>query len=716
MLVPVYSVTLFLSAVLLFSVQPMVGKMILPILGGAPAVWNTCLVFFQISLLLGYLYAHLSTRWLGVRLQAIAHLGLLLLPLFLLPISLRGKYAAAPEAEPVMTLFGLLLLTAGLPFLAVATSAPLLQKWFAQTGHGSAKDPYFLYAASNAGSLLALLGYPLLFEPAMTLAEQSRQWRNGYLLLLILVFLCAVLLWKSSRAAVPGPGVMEPSVVTPLRRLRWVLYAFVPSSLMLGVTTYITTDIAAFPLLWVIPLSLYLLTFILVFARRQFLPRAWISRALALLAIPAIIALILEANYPHFILIPEHLILFFGLSMLCHGALADDRPSPSHLTEFYLWMSVGGVLGGVFNALIAPLVFDSVLEYPLMIVIACLYRLPIGTSNENPHLRRMDFVFPAGVAILTFILVFVTRFRGLHVSQFGLLLSFALPAVLVLGSADRPVRYALGLAALLIGTAGYVGPLGKSIDVARNFFGVVRVTNDASGDRRLMIHGNTVHGAESLDPSLRGRPLTYYGPDGPAGDIFRAFENAGTRRAVGVIGLGAGSLASYAQPGDTWTIYEINPAVVRFARTPAYFSFLSGSKARQTNIVPGDARLSLVGAEAAVYGLLVLDAFSSDSIPVHLVTREALELYLSKLQAGGILAFHISNRYLELEPVIGRLAAEFNLVARSRNKPSQWVVMARSENDLGPIRMDPNWHVVTVNAHTPIWTDDFSDIAGVLRW
>src|SRR5678816_2588592 len=373
MLVPVYSVTLFLSAVLLFSVQPMVGKMILPILGGAPAVWNTCLVFFQISLLLGYLYAHLSTRWLGVRLQAIAHLGLLLLPLFLLPISLRGKYAAAPEAEPVMTLFGLLLLTAGLPFLAVATSAPLLQKWFAQTGHGSAKDPYFLYAASNAGSLLALLGYPLLFEPAMTLAEQSRQWRNGYLLLLILVFLCAVLLWKSSRAAVPGPGVMEPSVVTPLRRLRWVLYAFVPSSLMLGVTTYITTDIAAFPLLWVIPLSLYLLTFILVFARRQFLPRAWISRALALLAIPAIIALILEANYPHFILIPEHLILFFGLSMLCHGALADDRPSTIHLTEFYLWMSVGGVLGGVFNALIAPLVFDSVLEYPLMIVIACLY-------------------------------------------------------------------------------------------------------------------------------------------------------------------------------------------------------------------------------------------------------------------------------------------------------------------------------------------------------
>jgi len=328
----------------------------------------------------------------------------------------------------------------------------------------------------------------------------------------------------------------------------------------------------------------------------------------------------------------------------------------------------------------------------------------------------MDFVFPAGVAILTFILVFVTRFRGLPVSEFGLLLSFALPAVLVLSFADRPVRYALGLAALLIGTAGYVGPLGKSIDVARNFFGVVRVTDDASKNRRLMIHGNTVHGAESLDPSLRGRPLTYYDPSGPAGDIFRAFENAGTRRAVGVIGLGAGSLASYAQPGDTWTIYEINPAVVRFARTPAYFSFLSGSKALQTNIVPGDARLSLVGAEAAVYGLLVLDAFSSDSIPVHLVTREALELYLSKLQAGGILAFHISNRYLELEPVIGRLAAEFNLVARSRNKPSQWVVMARSENDLGPIRMDPNWHVVTVNAHTPIWTDDFSNIAGVLRW
>ena len=729
MLVPVYAMTLFLSAGLLFSVQPMLGKMILPILGGAPAVWNTCLVFFQISLLLGYLYAHLSTRWLGVRRQAVVHLVLLLLPLLLLPIALRGNYADLPANQPVFRLFGVLLLTAGLPFLAVATSAPLLQKWFAQTGHASAKDPYFLYAASNAGSLLALLAYPLMLEPTLTLAEQSRQWRNGYLLLLVFVLLCAALLWRSRGTAFAEPSVTEPSRVTPIRRLRWMLYAFIPSSLMLGVTTYITTDIAAFPLLWVIPLSLYLLTFILVFAKRQLLPRAWISRALALLAIPAIIALIIEANYPHFVLIPEHLILFFGLSMLCHGALADDRPATSHLTEYYLWMSVGGVLGGVFNTLIAPLVFRSVLEYPLMIVIACLFRQAIGEPKNSPYNRRMDLFFPAALALLTFVLVFMTHLLGLHLSQFGVLLSFALPAVLVLSSADRPVRFALGLGALLIGSIGYLGPLGKSIDVTRNFFGVVRVTDDTAGDRRLLVHGNTVHGAESLDRTLRGTPMTYFHPDGPAGDIFRAFESVGTKRSVGVIGLGAGSLATYARPGDTWTFYEINPAVVRFARTPEYFSFLSGSKAQQTNIVPGDARLSLILTEPAAYGLLVLDAFSSDSIPVHLITREALELYVSRLQIGGMLAFHITNRYLELEPVVGRLAAEFNLVARTRNEletpvdvralgrePSQWIVMARSESDLGTIREDADWHAVAVTAQTPLWTDDFSNIAGVLRW
>ena len=731
-LVALYAATLFLSAGLLFFVEPMIGKMVLPYLGGTPSVWNTCLVFFQVSLLLGYLYAHLSTRWLSVRRQILLHGVILLVPLVSLPITLRGNLDTLSSTQPIFSLFGVLFLTAGLPFLTVAASAPLLQKWFAQTGHRSAGDPYFLYAGSNAGSLLALLGYPLLFEPIWSLNEQSRQWRNGYLLLGALIVLCGFWLWRTDRQTKvvriePENGNTE--TLSVWRRAKWALYAFVPSSLMLGVTTYITTDLAAFPLLWVIPLALYLLTFILVFARRQLIPVPRMGRLLALLAIPAMIALIVEANYPHFVLIPEHLLLFFAASMVCHGALAADRPSTRHLTEYYLWMSVGGVLGGLFNTLLAPTLFRGILEYPLAIVLACIFRPAGDGDKEGSAYTRMDLLRPAVIALLAASLALITRSAGLQTGQLGVLLTFALPAVLVLGSADRPVRYALGLAALLAGGTLYVGPLGKSAAAERNFFGLVRVTDDPTGELRLMVHGNTVHGSESLDPSTRGIPLTYYHPSGPVGDVFAAFDSGAGKRSVGVVGLGAGSLASYAKGNDSWTFYEINPAVVRFARAPKYFSFLTNARIRAEDIVPGDARLSLNHAENGAYGLLVLDAFSSDAIPVHLVTREAVDLYFRKLAPGGMLAFHITNRYLHLEPVLGRLAAELNAVAVTRNElddgtevdipgrqPSQWLVMARSESDLGILRESAGWHAVAAAPETPLWTDDFSNIVSVLRW
>jgi hypothetical protein len=654
---------------------------------------------------------------------------LLVLPLLFLPIALRGNFETL-SSRPTFSLFVILFLTAGVPFLTVATSAPLLQKWFAQTGHKAAGDPYFLYAASNAGSLIALLGYPLLFEPAWSLAEQGRQWRNGYLLLIGLISLCALFVWKSaSRATVQVDDVKPSDEVTFLRRAKWVTYSFIPSSLMLGVTTYITTDLAAFPLLWVIPLALYLLTFILVFARRQFLSMTWMSRILAVIAIPAVIALIVEANYPHFVLIPEHVVLFFLASMVCHGALAADRPSTQHLTEYFLWMSVGGVLGGVFSTLLAPLLFRGILEYPLAIVLACVFRPAAGKEKDVPFYRHADVLSPAGIALLTVALALATQRLGLHTGQLGVLLTFGVPAMLVLRTADKPLRYALGLAALIVGGAGYVGPLGQSAEVERNFFGVVRVTDDPSGKLRLLVHGNTVHGSESLEPSQRGVPLTYYHPSGPAGDIFSAFGQGSAPRSVGVVGLGAGSLASYANAGEDWTFFEINPAVVRFAQTPQYFSFMSASKVPTSNIVLGDARLSLKDVKDGAYGLLVLDAFSSDAIPVHLVTREAIELYFQKTAPGGILAFHITNRYLRIEPVLGRLAEEMRVVAMTRNElegtdevdlpgrqPSQWLVMARSEGDLESIRWSSAWKPAATRPDTPIWTDDFSNIVSVLRW
>ncbi len=372
MLLIVYATTIFLTASLLFVVQPMFARMVLPLLGGSPAVWNTCLVFYQAALLAGYLYSHATTSWLGVRRQAALHVGLVLLPLLLLPIGIPSGWTPPAAASPIPWLLALLAVAVGLPFFVVSTTSPLLQKWFAGTGHPSAGDPYFLYAASNLGSMLGLLGYPVLLEPRLRLAEQSRLWSGGYLLLLVFTLACAVLLWRSPVPALADPSRERLTGLAARRRLRWVLLALVPSSLMLSVTTFISADVEAIPLLWVIPLAIYLLTFVLVFARRPLVPHALVVRVLPIALLALVVVLVKRANQPLLLIMGLHLGAFFVAAMVCHGELARDRPPPAHLTEFYLWLSVGGVLGGVFNALVAPLVFDSVAEYPLTVVLACL--------------------------------------------------------------------------------------------------------------------------------------------------------------------------------------------------------------------------------------------------------------------------------------------------------------------------------------------------------
>ncbi len=732
-----FAVTLFVGATLTFGVQPMIAKTVLPLLGGTPAVWNTCLVFYQATLLAGYAYAHVTSAWLGVRRQTVLHCALLLLPFLVLPIRIHALDEALPfEVSPVLWILRLLLVSAALPLFMVSTSSSLAQKWFASTGHPSAKDPYFLYAASNLGSLLALLSYPLLIEPNLSLAEQNSLWAGGYGVYVLLTLVCAVIVWRipSSNQGFKGQrverGAPGRNALTWRRRFRWLALAFVPSSLMLGVTTYISTDLAAIPLLWVLPLSLYLLTFTLVFPSRRIVPHALMGRLLALGALLLTLLLLAEDMQPPvYVLAPLHLGTFFVAAMVCHGELAQDRPPVQSLTEFYLWLAIGGVLGGLFNALVAPLVFTRVIEYPLALVLACLFRPPIGSPAVTARSRRLDLGLPFGLGVLTAGLILGLQAYGMDPGRQSLGLMFGLPAVICYTFVGRPARFALGLGAMLLAGSFYTGLQGRTLYVYRSFFGVVRVTRDPTGNFIQLVHGNTVHGRQSLDPKRPHEPLAYYAPTGPIGQIFAAFkENASTAEShVAVLGLGAGSLAWYAEPGQDWTYYEIDPAIEGVARE--FFAFLHEFRGRRLQVIPGDGRLRLREAPDHSYVLIVLDAFSSDAIPVHLLTRQAVQTYLDKLATRGVLAFHISNRYVDLKPILGKLAEDAGLVSFTREDlnvppeekrkgkdPSEWVVMARQVTGVGKLATSAGWYPLRGKPKEAVWTDDFSNLLKVFKW
>ncbi|MBX6312392.1 MAG: fused MFS/spermidine synthase [Isosphaeraceae bacterium] len=721
---PLFAVTLLVGAALLFCVQPMVAKSVLPLLGGAPAVWNTCMVFFQSLLLAGYAYAHATTSRLGVRRQAILHVAPLVLPLLVLPIDVaHGADQPPSQADPTAWLLRRLLATVGLPFFAVSATAPLLQRWFAETGHPSAEDPYFLYGASNLGSMLALLVYPTLIEPNLGLARQSRYWSIGYMLLAVLVLLCAVLIWRSPRPISCSLDRSEPlGSLSNHRRAGWVALAFIPSSLMLGVTTYLATDIASVPLLWVIPLALYLLTFILVFARRPIVPHAVMVRLLpiaVMLLAPALAAGLVQVFW-----VPLHLLTFFAAAMVCHGELGRRRPAVGHLTAFYLAVSIGGVLGGIFNALVAPVVFDRVAEYPLAIVLALL-AVPAGNQGGwIPRGLAREVVIPFLIFLLAAALLRnLGGIAGTAVGALGVMIASGLMVLVAWTHRSRPVRFALAVGAVLLASGLSSGVDGRLLYRERSFFGVARVTQVEDEDCHRLFHGSTLHGQQCLEPSRRREPLTYFTRSGPIGQVFEVLRERRPSLSVAVVGLGAGTLACYAEPGDRWTFYEIDPVIARIARDPRYFTYLADCRAGLPEVILGDARLRLRDAPAGSYDLIVLDAFSSDAAPTHLLTREALRLYRRKLAAGGLLAFNLSSRYLDLDPVLGALARDAGLIGRIRHdldlsraevragkQPSIWAVLAARAADLGPLADDPRWQEPRIRPQEVIWTDDFSDI------
>jgi len=722
-----FGATIFTSAALLFVVQPMFARVVLPLLGGAPAVWNTAMVFYQAALLAGYAYAHGSTAWLGVRKQSLLHVLLLLVPLLVLPIVVPAGWTPPTAGNPLVWLLALLTVAVGLPFFVVSTTSPVLQAWFASTDERGAADPYFLYAASNVGSVLALLSYPLWIEPQVSLATQSAAWRWGYVALVALVAACAVRLWITPRSALIGAGgrhraTAEAAPLGAGQRWRWLALSFVPSSLMLGVTTYLSSEIAAVPLLWVLPLALYLLTFVLAFARRQIFSGPLLARLLPIALVPLVLVLNLQATEPIGGLMLLHLAAFFIVTLQCHRELAAGRPPASQLTEFYLWLSIGGVLGGIFNALVAPLVFDSIAEYSIALVLSAAV---VGWRGEPVRLGDFLWAVLLGIAVATLVIAAGRSSLADETAVFGMIFGAATLSCYFLSG--RRVRFALALAAVLFAGGFYHAGKGRVLHAERSFFGVHRVTLDPTGKFHLLVHGATLHGKQNLDPAHRREPLTYYHPSGPIGDVMANYARGETVR-VGAVGLGAGSLAAFARPGQTWTYFEIDPVVERLARDPRFFTFLRDA-AVPIRVVLGDARLSLVPVENGAFDVLVLDAYSSDAIPVHLMTREALALYQRKLAPHGVLAFHISNLHLDLEPVLANLARDAGLVGFVRDdteisaaesgagkSPSIWLVMARAPADVAALARDARWTPARGDPRQRVWTDDYSSLLSVFRW
>jgi hypothetical protein len=674
---PVFAGTIFLSAFLLFGIQPMFAKMVLPKLGGSPAVWSTAMVFFQAMLLAGYAYAHWLVSRFSVRRAALIHIALMIVVVATsLPIGIATGFERPPQQGEFAWLLLLFAASVGLPFFAVSANGPLLQAWFARTGHAQARDPYFLYAASNIGSFLALLAYPFVVEPTLRLATQASAWAWGFGLLLAGITACAGLsVGPATSGRNATPLVAEP--VTAGRKLHWLFLAFVPSGLLVAVTAHISTDVAAGPLLWVAPLALFLLTFVIVFQRKPLLRHGWMLNAQLLLVLCYMALTVLGLRLDWGVELVLHLSMLFVTAMVAHGELARLRPSAAGLTGFYLWMSLGGVLGGVFAALLAPLLFNSVAEYPLLIVAGVLCR-PGFTSIRPSRLQG-------------------TALAGLAIAGLG---------TQIVSEASRT-------------------------DMVRSFFGVHRITETTDGRFRVLSHGSTVHGAQRLRQddgtpvSGRPEPLTYYYTGGGIADGIDSVRQAkgGKLAAVAAIGVGTGSLACQARAGEDWRFYEIDQAVIKIATDPARFGFFAAC-APTPNFVIGDARLTLADARDGSLDLIVVDAFSSDAIPVHLLTGEALALYVSKLKPDGAVLLHISNRNMELASVVRATAAGQGLVSWLHNS-------ARIEADLRALKSAPSVALVTRPGVDPgpvvrgweqhaspgttrPWSDDYADIIGAI--
>jgi hypothetical protein len=733
-----FALTVFASAALVFLVEPMIARLILPILGGSSAVWNASLAFFQAALLIGYLYAHALQRLTSPRRQVLVHGAVLALAALVLPLGVSGLLGDPDPARPALWLLGTLALSIGAPFAALSATAPLLQAWSARlapSGENGEGDhgPWGLYAASNLGSLLALLAYPVAVEPSLTLRIQTGAWSLGYLVFFALIVAIGAVIWRLGPAK-SRANARESAPVRWIDRARWVALAAIPSSLMLGVTTYVTTDVGSAPFLWVAPLALYLATFIIAFQARPFIsPRV----ALLIQAPAVILACALARPMPLAFLqgLGIHFVCFFFTALICHQALVASRPGSDRLTDFYLCLSVGGVVGGAFNAFLAPVLFSTVVEYPAALVLACLAR-PWG---PRAAVQGWRWVAVAACFLLVAAAVVVSHppLRGLDawVSRLGTSRVFwvlfgliGAAGVIAFRLRDRAWGFALAVLAVAVG-GGWAGDRVDEIRDWRGFYGVLtesRLNVPAlGGEVHMLAHGTTLHGAQALSPAFRCQPLLYYAHETPIGQVFDAEEARKSALVVGAVGLGTGSVAAYDRAGDHFTFFEIDPLVERVASDPANFSYLSGCARGRLDYVLGDARLTLGRQPPGKFDVLLIDAFSSDSVPAHLLTVEAARLYLSRIKPDGVVILHLSNRNLDLVGPAQAVAlaaggeARFQSHAAIPGRPQMWesaeaaLIMARSPAGLAPFAADPRWRPADAGGVRP-WTDDYTDLFGAL--
>ena len=725
--VAVFAATLFCSALLMFLIQPMFAKMALPRLGGTAAVWSLALVFFQGVLLLGYAYAHLLVKAFNLRTGVIVHLLVMSCAVISLPISISAEWDMPPDQGEALWLIGLFAACVGLPFFAISANAPMLQSWFSRSGHAQSHDPYFLYGASNAGSFTALLAYPLIVEPFLGLLPQTHLWSAGYVLLTVMVVSCGFM----AAAAIPagayvnGAGASQAHV-TWRQRLLWVALSFVPSGLLVGSTAHIATDLVSAPFMWVVPLAIYLLTFMITFQSKPWISHAYVMDRLGIVVAPLCLFALSPAT--QLWLVPVHLVAVFTLMMACHGELVRSRPAAGKLTEFYLLMSLGGVLGGMFASLLAPSVFNSVIEYPLLMIAGFAV---IGVTGGRPAFGTRFWASLALLPVVLGVLWFTHGFgaEGKHLIMIAwLLLSLAF----LLMTATAPLTQAIILLSVML-IYQSVSKIPAPIEQSRSFYGVLSVYPTVDGRYHLLAHGTTKHGsqmrkdANGLRLTSNPEPQSYYYANGPFGSLIRHLRYGGNAlENVAVVGLGTGSMLCHALPGENWSFFEIDPEVVRIARDPQYFTYLRDCG--PSRVIMGDGRLKLQQEEAGKYDLIVLDAFSSDSVPAHLMTVEALDSYMMRLKPDGMIVFHISNRFMELASVIEGAArargfeAYYNSLdlkfwnpdAAKLDLRPYLAVVARSPQALRGLTSDPAWHKATAEEVSPAWTDDYSNIIGAI--
>lgn len=670
-----FQVPIILSAFLLFLVQPIMAKQILPWFGGSASVWNTCVFFFQLLLLLGYVYAHALVRFASPGRQAIIHVAMLALSLVSLPV-IASDYWKSGDAEPGLRILLLLGTTVGLPYFLLSSTSPLLQAWYART----MASPYRLFAISNAASLAGLLAYPFLLEPMLRTSSQAWFWSAGFVLFALACAYVAVVSALAARGRTADATNVHPAddaAPTAARRALWITLSALGSLALISVTAFVAQNIASMPLIWVAPLALYLITFIMAFG-----PRSYVGWRVAAPALALSLAMIATYQNMDFIAefqfsLPIFMAGLFFVCLYCHGQLAATKPHPARLTEFYILVSLGGALGSLAGSVLAPLLLSAAFEMPLTL---------------------------AAVAA-----VIAWRERA---------------------SAPRLRLGAAGLAALVVIGAGVqIGAeYANARLLMRNFYSPLRIADVGSGPqaRRIMEHASVEHGSQYLDPARRGEALSYYGPtSGVAMAIRRQRELKGRPLSAGFVGLGAGALAAYGQPGDAFRFYEINPQVIQLAQS--HFTYLSDSKAK-ISLALGDARLVLEGEKPANYDLIVIDAFSGDAIPLHLLTREAMAIYRRHLAEGGVILFHISNRFVDLQPALARLAVEEKLQTRlvtdvpegaddeeSPMLESDWVIMTRDDAWFAFADMEREGEPLKAPKRGPAWTDDFNNILSAIR-